>query len=510
VHPGTGEEIASMRRRRSVVGFALAALGGAACFLGCAHRLDGESIASVPIPRSPAERVDVAPPPSPPPEPMHGIPADLMDRLDSLSLADILDIALNNNPATRATWADARAAAAEVGSRRSAYYPGLDLEVSASKVDQTAVGGRFSLKQTSYGPALGLEYLLLDFGGRRGDLEEARQALVAADWLHNAAVNNVVLAVLEAYYGFLGAKAQADSAAVNVHEADVNLQAAEERRKAGGATIADGLQARTVRSRARPAQLTAEGEVRSLLGTLGTTLGLNANVAFDVTGRLPESAPTLDAAESVDDFVEEALLRRPELAAARALVLGAEGRERAARAEGLPSLELTGNLNRTYFDPSEYATYADNWSLGLMFRFPLFDGYRSRYETYKAREETEALRARAEIRKQTVTLEVWLAYQDLSTAVQRVATSRDLLASAEQNEQVALGRYKEGVGDILELLTAQALLASARAENIRARTDWFLSVARLAHAAGSFQRLYPVVAADSEQSDGPRREGETP
>jgi outer membrane protein TolC len=65
-----------------------------------------------------------------------------------------------------------------------------------------------------------------------------------------------------------------------------------------------------------------------------------------------------------------------------------------------------------------------------------------------------------------------------------VKTSRDLLASAEQSERVALGRYQEGVGTIIDLLTAQAALADARAEEILARSAWFFALAQLAHDTG--------------------------
>jgi outer membrane protein TolC len=71
------------------------------------------------------------------------------------------------------------------------------------------------------------------------------------------------------------------------------------------------------------------------------------------------------------------------------------------------------------------------------------------------------------------------------TAAQRVRTAHDLLASAEQSEQVAAGRYKEGVGSILDVLTAQSALALARAQEVQARADWILSVASLAHDTGA-------------------------
>ncbi len=76
------------------------------------------------------------------------------------------------------------------------------------------------------------------------------------------------------------------------------------------------------------------------------------------------------------------------------------------------------------------------------------------------------------------------AYYALRTATQQVRTSRDLFASATESEQVALGRYKAGAGSLLDLLTAQAALAGARAQAIQARFSWNTSLAQLAHDVG--------------------------
>jgi len=84
-----------------------------------------------------------------------------------------------------------------------------------------------------------------------------------------------------------------------------------------------------------------------------------------------------------------------------------------------------------------------------------------------------------------VILDVWSSYYAMKTATQRVQTTRDLLASAKQSADVADGRYKAGVGSILDLLTTQASLAQARAEEVQSRSLWFLAVAQLAHATGA-------------------------
>jgi outer membrane protein TolC len=49
---------------------------------------------------------------------------------------------------------------------------------------------------------------------------------------------------------------------------------------------------------------------------------------------------------------------------------------------------------------------------------------------------------------------------------------------------VARGRYQDGDGDILDLLSAQRALAEARAAQVGARLGWYISLAQLARDAG--------------------------
>ncbi len=72
----------------------------------------------------------------------------------------------------------------------------------------------------------------------------------------------------------------------------------------------------------------------------------------------------------------------------------------------------------------------------------------------------------------------------MRTATDRVRTARDLLASAIQSDSVERGRYKEGVGSIVDLLVAQSALAAARAQDVDTRWQWRTSLAQLAHDVG--------------------------
>src|SRR5881275_3387588 len=93
-------------------------------------------------PRQPAPTV------APPPE----VPPDLGARISQLRLVDVIDIALRNNTATSAAWADARAAAATYGAAKGQYYPTIALGGTAQAIKRIASGGVGAAKQQSYGP----------------------------------------------------------------------------------------------------------------------------------------------------------------------------------------------------------------------------------------------------------------------------------------------------------------------------------------------------------------------
>ena len=66
----------------------------------------------------------------------------------------------------------------------------------------------------------------------------------------------------------------------------------------------------------------------------------------------------------------------------------------------------------------------------------------------------------------------------------RSTTATELLASAQESYNVALARYRAGVGSITDLLNAQSALASAQLQVIQARFRWNLAKATLAKAIG--------------------------
>jgi outer membrane protein len=409
------------------------------------------------------------------------VPPDLRQRISRLSLADVVDLGLRNNPATRQSWANARAAAAAYGSERGAYFPTIDGDVTGTRLKTVASQGRSAVTQSVLNASASLTYLLFDFGGRSGTVGAARNGLLAANYTHNATLQSVVLQIQTAYFQYIATRALLQAQRTTDREARTNLQAAEERRRVGVATIADVLQARTAASQAELAVETTEGDLQTSRGALALSLGLPANLPYDIdsaAGQLPVSI----LADSVETLINQAVRQRPDLAAAQAEFEASRSQISVARASRLPSLELNGNGGRTY--TTTLPQGGNNYTVSLGLRIPLFAGFSRIYDLRAAVALADAAQARAAALGQQVVFQVFSSYYALQSAARRVATIQDLIASAEESNEVALARYRAGVGSVLDLLSAQTALADARAQQVLARLEWNISLAQLAHDSG--------------------------
>lgn len=489
---------------QSAISYAAAAASLAAllALAGCAHLLPrgnvNAGVASTPA-RQWTPTAEARKAAAPPHVEIPKVPDSWLHGKTILTLPQVLDMALANNPSTRAAWYQARAAAAQLGDKRSAWYPQLSLSGDLERQKSTALGGRFTFLQTTYGPSAALSFLLFDFGGRQGNIGEARDLLFASNWTHNATIQNVVLEVESAYYGYLNAKSLLAAQEATVREARQNYDAADARHSAGVATIADVLEAKTALSQAQLNLETIQGQIQTLRGSLATALGFPASYAklpVDI-GDLPETVDVDTTQKDVDALIAQAEKERPDLLSVRATAAAAREHLTAVRAQGLPTLSVLGSANRVYYREilSGGTPYGNNYSGEVLLTIPLFTGFQNSYDAIQAQEQFKADEQNAVTLQQQVDLQVWTSYYNVRTAAQQVKTSRDLLNSATQSEEVAHGRYKSGVGSILDLLTAQSALASARAQEVQARSNWFQTLAQLAHDTGA---LSPASATTME------------
>ncbi|MGB4063982.1 MAG: TolC family protein [Azonexus sp.] len=402
----------------------------------------------------------------------------------ALTALDAVDLALCNHPQTREVWASARVQAALVGVARAGWLPNLDASASAT---------RFQYDDGSYNrrsAALTLSWLLIDFGQRSANVENARQLLNAAAATQDATVQSLFLAALQTYYTAQATQAAVISASEAERSAREAFQAADARYNVGVATPADRLQAQTALSQATLNRIRAEGDARNGLGALANALGFEAQQKI-VLADLPALPAELVFQKEVDAMIGEAQARRPDLKAAEAQLKAAEASVDIARAQGRPTVSLAAGPSWQ----NNAGAVTQGGSIGLTLNVPIFAGFDTTYRVRSAAAQADVRAAQRDRIKNQIALDVWRAYQSLTTATQSLKTSADLVASAEQSERVALGRYKAGVGTVLDLLSAQSALASARLQRIQAQLDWNVYRATLAQSMGAldYTLLQPAV-----------------
>ena len=401
----------------------------------------------------------------------------------ALTALDAVDLALCNHPQTREVWASARVQAALVGVAKAGWLPNLDGSGSATRFqyDDAPFNRRAA--------ALTLSWLLVDFGQRSANVENAQQLLNAAAATQDATVQSLFLAALQTYYSAQATQAAVVSAAEAERSARESYQAADARYNVGVATPADRLQAQTALSQATLNRIRAEGEARNALGALANALGFAAQQTI-VLAAMPAMPAELAFQKEIDALIAEAQVRRPDLKAAEAQFKAAEASVDLARAQGRPTVSLAAGPSWQ----NSAGVVTQGGSIGLTLNVPLFSGFDTTYRVRSAAAQADVRAAQRDRIKNQIALDVWRAYQSLTTATQSLKTAADLVASAEQSERVALGRYKAGVGTVLDLLVAQSALASARLQRIQAQLDWNVYRATLAQSMGAldYTLLQPV------------------
>ena len=399
---------------------------------------------------------------------------------DVLTLAAVTEAALCNNPQTREAYANARVQAAQVGIAKSAYLFSVNDNVSGSLNRASPEQPNRSNPFSNFNNNIVASYLLYDFGNRDANLENAHQLLQAASATQNSIVQSVLLNAIQAYYLVQAGIAALDAAHETERASEESFKAAEARYNAGLATPSDKLQAQTLFAQNTLTRITAEGTLKTAYGTLANVMGLAANQPLKlISGN--SILPQQNIDQDINTLIEQAHTRRPDLMASEAQLKAAQASIAASRAASKPTVSLSVSNN---FQDGSNLSSSNNSALGVTVSIPIFDGYGPSYRIRSAEAIAEVRSAQRDQLRLQISLDVWRAYQNLRTANESISAATVLVSSAEESSRVTLGRYKAGVGNIIDNLNAQGALATARQQKIQANLNWNIARATLAQSIG--------------------------
>lgn len=402
-----------------------------------------------------------------------------------LSLAELLDIALQNNPSTRQTWAMARAAAAKYGQSLSSFMPDFSFRGSYDREKGSFVnlGPAINYYITTAGPDVNVTYTLFDFGQRTASAAAAREALYYADLNHNQQIQTVIQTVMNDSYFYLYQLAVLRANEADLVTAQTSLDAANEKFALGLAALGDVAQARTQFLQSKINLTTQKQNVKDAFAQLAVDLGLQANLPFKVQP-MPEQVLADPLLASVDELVAEAQKQRQDFLAAQANVRSKKNLLIGAQRSALPKLGSTWNGGFYWFQGGARER-TPHWSVELSLKFPIFDGFMTRNQVREATSNLELSKAQLLQTELSVIQTVTTAHMGVKTAAQNLTDTGEYLKAAELEFNIALTSYKSGTTTILDLLSAQSSLADARSKKAGAQRDWYTSLAALAYATGS-------------------------
>ena len=392
-----------------------------------------------------------------------------------LSLVEVTEAALCHNPQTREVYANAKVQSAQVGVARSLFFPSVTDTLSVTENKN---------RTTNYSNATNrivASYLLYDFGSRDANFENANQLLRAASASQNATVQTVLLTAVNAFYQVHANRAILNASIETERLSQESFKAAEAKYIAGVATPADKLQAQTSFANATLTKLRNEGTLKVAYGNLANVMGAPANINFQIADSNLDDIPEL-VDQDIDALIEQARLQRPDLMASEAQLKASLAKIEAVKADAKPKVRI--DASNQYDENSLGQTSQNTSQLGIFLSIPLFEGYKPTFLIRSAEATAELNASKRDQLKLQVSLDVWTAYQNLKTANESITASNILLLSAEESSRLALGRYKEGVGNIIDTLNAQSALANAKQQKIQSVLNWNIARTTLAQSIG--------------------------
>ena len=405
--------------------------------------------------------------------------------IQTLSLREAEQIAIQNHPQIQAAANLAAAAQAQVTQARSAYYPtvyGSLTGVDGEHNSRIAAGGLNNpIIYERYSNGLTVSQLLTDFGRTHELVRSSDQRAQAQQENVVTTRAGVILQVDGAFYAVLRAQAVLTVADQTVQSrqlvSDQITELAKNKIKSG----LDVSFANVDLAQSQLLQIQARDDLQSSYAQLSEALGYSDQRTFQLADESLPPPPPADVAP----LIQQALRDRPEMIGQRLDVQSAQNYATAERDLRFPTISALGVAGLTPY--AEFPLGPRYAAAGFNVNIPIFNGH-----LYSALESEAAARARAENQylralQDRIVRDVQMAWLNANSAFQRLSVTDKLLAEASDALDLAQSRYKLGLSSIVELSQAQLNLTQAQIEQASAKYDYEAQTSALNFQLGALR-----------------------
>jgi outer membrane protein len=406
-------------------------------------------------------------------------------------LPALIDLALRTNPQTRSAWFAALAAQAQLGQSHANDYPKVDAEGTGGylKLPIEFPNETLVIRNEAFLPQIKVSYDLLDFGRTRAAQRGAREQLIGANFAFNRAIQDVVFNVEKAYYVLSAARASVSAAEANLKLAHTSLGSIQERHEMGLATGPQTLMGKQVEAQAVYDLENAKSMVHDAESGLAQAIGLGSDVPIKVRATEQENIPpTLN--DDVEKLIDDAVSKRPDIAAQIAAVRAGNAAIEGAEAEYYPEVEIGGNYGQIIWSYTVNGGPTQNlnqpfYGAMLTLRWDLFTGFDRYYGVQKAMAQRDASSSQLKALKVDVIATVWKDYYHFLSAKKKYNASQALVAASQEAYNANLESHRHGLATITDLIGSERDLMAARFTLVQSRAELLVSSCGLAYAVGA-------------------------
>jgi outer membrane protein len=230
---------------------------------------------------------------------------------------------------------------------------------------------------------------------------------------------------------------------------------------------------------ARVQLIQAQNDYDVARATLNQAMGVEGPVDFEVAD---ESLPPIAEEErSAPELLKLAAERRPEL---RVLALQAAAQrltERSTKGRYGPVINATANFTEAGL---ELDNLRWNWNVGANLNWTPWSGGIVRGQLAQARANLANIQAQIDLLRQQVLVQLEQARLAVRAGRAVLEASGEVVKNAHIRYGYAEGRYREGVGDVIELEDAQTALTTAQSQQVQAEYNLAIARAQLLNALG--------------------------
>jgi len=404
-----------------------------------------------------------------------------------LTLAEAEAIAVKNHPRVAAAANTAAAAAQQVIEQRSAYYPTVAGEVTASQANDLSRMGAGELAASRlfnrFGAGLELHQLVTDFGRTINLVANSRLQAQAASQNTLATRYDVIIAVDRAYFEVLQGEAFVHVAQDTVRARETLANQVNQLFKAQLKSEVDLSFAQVNVSEAQLLLIRAQDSVKEAYADLARALGEDQPAAAYQLTQPPASPPPPADAQPL---IAQAFQNRPELASLRLQYEAAQKFEAAERDLSRPN--VTGEAVGGALPYINVAGIPDEYEgIGINLEVPIFNGHLFAARREAAHQQALGANQRVRDEQQQVQHDVNNAFVAASTAYQRIPVTEQMVKQAQLALSLAQGRYNLGLASIVEVTQAQLNLTRAQIENVTAQYDYQTAYAALQYTIGDLR-----------------------